>query len=220
MSARPLAVGLDHLDGLLRCAILRLRATYELSLDEFRGLYVSDEQVDALLRAQIRRLRARAADPGARAAQRLGCARGRACPGAGGARAGADGAGSELDRKYESLFAYLNNDVTLQWPTADLALRVLGDGPALRRAAAGQPAVRAGAAGAGRRNGRAPAGAAVRDRRERHRRATSRACRCRCRRPRGGERDAQRQGDLAAANGQRQPGAPCCSWKASPAPAG
>ncbi len=29
--------------------ILRLRATYQLSLDEFRGLYISDEQVDSFL---------------------------------------------------------------------------------------------------------------------------------------------------------------------------
>ncbi|HEX5796227.1 MAG TPA: hypothetical protein VFY19_10320, partial [Geminicoccaceae bacterium] len=135
MSARPLAVELDHLDGLLRCAILRLRATYELSLDEFRGLYVSDEQVDALLRAQIRAgyeppppipapeprsawaaLAAELAlEPAERGLVLMGLA-------------------PELDRKYETLFAYLNNDVTRKWPTADLALRVLGDGPALRHA--------------------------------------------------------------------------------------
>ena len=30
--------------------IIRLRATYQLSLDEFRGLYVGDAQVDALVR--------------------------------------------------------------------------------------------------------------------------------------------------------------------------
>ena len=36
-------------DRLLHREILRLRTRYQLSLDEFRGLYVSDEQVDALL---------------------------------------------------------------------------------------------------------------------------------------------------------------------------
>ena len=49
---RPLAAELDRLDALVHRAILRLRAGYELSLDEFRGLYVSDEQVDALVRAR------------------------------------------------------------------------------------------------------------------------------------------------------------------------
>jgi len=41
---------LQRLDWLLHREILRLRAIYQLSLDEFRGLYVSDAQVDALLR--------------------------------------------------------------------------------------------------------------------------------------------------------------------------
>ena len=31
----------------------------------------------------------------------------------------------EIDLKYETLFAYLNNDVTRKWPTCDLALRLL-----------------------------------------------------------------------------------------------
>ncbi len=30
----------------------------------------------------------------------------------------------EIDLKYETLFAYLNNDITRKWPTFDLALRV------------------------------------------------------------------------------------------------
>ena len=29
----------------------------------------------------------------------------------------------EIDLKYETLFAYLNNDITRKWPTFDLALR-------------------------------------------------------------------------------------------------
>ena len=40
-----------RLDALIERAILHLRARYQLSLDELRGLYVSDEQVDALLGA-------------------------------------------------------------------------------------------------------------------------------------------------------------------------
>ena len=37
------------LDAALAREVKRLRARYQLSLDEFRGLFVSDEQVDALL---------------------------------------------------------------------------------------------------------------------------------------------------------------------------
>jgi hypothetical protein len=35
-------LALSRLDLLIHREILRLRANYELSLDEFRGLYVSD----------------------------------------------------------------------------------------------------------------------------------------------------------------------------------
>ena len=31
----------------------------------------------------------------------------------------------EIDLKYETLFAYLNNDITRKWPTFDLALRIV-----------------------------------------------------------------------------------------------
>ena len=37
-------------DSLTEREVLRLRARYELSLDELRGMYISDAQVDALLR--------------------------------------------------------------------------------------------------------------------------------------------------------------------------
>src|SRR5215813_5309672 len=37
---------LRRLDLLLHREILRLRASYQLSLDELRGLYISDKQVD------------------------------------------------------------------------------------------------------------------------------------------------------------------------------
>ena len=40
-----------RLDALLELEILRLRARYQLSLDEQRGLYISDEQVDQLVQA-------------------------------------------------------------------------------------------------------------------------------------------------------------------------
>src|SRR5579863_962070 len=49
MSGRFDPSALARLDAALAGEVLRLRARYQLSLDEFRGLYVSDEQVDALL---------------------------------------------------------------------------------------------------------------------------------------------------------------------------
>src|SRR6185436_17310982 len=47
-----LSMALQRLDLLLHREILRLRAAYQLSLDEFRGLYISNEQVDQLVRQQ------------------------------------------------------------------------------------------------------------------------------------------------------------------------
>src|SRR5688572_19941511 len=44
-----LSAELQRLDLLLHREILRLRANYQLSLDEFRGLYVSDQQVNSLI---------------------------------------------------------------------------------------------------------------------------------------------------------------------------
>jgi hypothetical protein len=133
---RPLARELDRLDGLIHRAILRLRATYELSLDEFRGLYVSDEQVDALIRARA----APADDPPPLEAPEPE-------PDTPWARLAATfdlaplerdllllALAPELDRKYETLIAYINNDIGRKWPTADLAARVLGDTAACRAA--------------------------------------------------------------------------------------
>src|SRR5437588_11750620 len=47
--AEYLDAELRRLNLLLHREVLRLRAAYQLSLDEFRGLYVSDEQVDQLV---------------------------------------------------------------------------------------------------------------------------------------------------------------------------
>jgi hypothetical protein len=46
------ADALARLDARLAREVRRLRLRYQLTLDEFRGLYVSDEQVDALLATQ------------------------------------------------------------------------------------------------------------------------------------------------------------------------
>jgi hypothetical protein len=145
---------LRRLDLLLHREILRLKATYQLSLDEFRGLYISDEQVDQLVRqiadhhfpdqpvggeedqapdarslserAELLRLdtarRLPSGFPWCQLVQTFGLL-----------AAEADvlllAIASDLDVKYETLFAYLNNDVTRKWPTHDLALRLFGQDP-------------------------------------------------------------------------------------------
>ena len=132
---------LQRLDLLLHREILRMRAQYQLSLDEFRGLYVSDQQVDALLRDradspetvnpaeltnraielhQISRPLLPTEDRWSSLQDRfeliepemdilvLALA-------------------LEIHPKYETLFAYLNNDVTRKWPTCDLVLRLFAE---------------------------------------------------------------------------------------------
>jgi hypothetical protein len=122
---------LARLDALIHREALRLRGRYELSLDELRGLYITDEQVDALLRhrgapadfAAVPDIAAaRAADRSSRwhrLAQALELSDDErdmllVC------------LAPELDSKYETLYAYLNNDVSRRWPTAELATRLIG----------------------------------------------------------------------------------------------
>jgi hypothetical protein len=135
-------LALARLDRLLEREIVRLRARYQLSLDEFRGLYVSDEQVDQLVRA--------AADEAGRGPFAAATAEGGFLSSvseqpARWAELAARFAlqpldldlillalAPEIDLKYETLYAYLNNDVTRKWPTLDLAQRLLGHDPPSR----------------------------------------------------------------------------------------
>ena len=146
MDARQyLSVELQRLDLLLHREVLRLRAAYQLSLDEFRGLYISDEQVNQLID------RALNYDGTTSASEEL-------TQRAAALRAAANGSDDspwhklvrefslapteqdilllavapEIDLKYETLFAYLNNDITRRWPTFDLALRVCSMTPEQR----------------------------------------------------------------------------------------
>ncbi|HEX2093053.1 MAG TPA: ATP-binding protein [Longimicrobiaceae bacterium] len=133
---------LRRLDLLLHREILRLRAGYELSLDEFRGLYISDEQVDRLVDQALRgrgagegtaELTARAAALRAEAAARGGDSPLARLAGEFGLTpCEADvlllAMAPEIDLKYETLYAYLNNDIGRKWPTRDLALRLFADG--------------------------------------------------------------------------------------------
>ncbi len=134
---------LARLDLLIHREILRLRTRYELSLDEFRGLYISDKQVDALVMgarrkdglpdpagltteafALLERIAhspaGRSETPWYRLAASLGLS-----------RAQRDivlmALAPELDPKYEVLVAYLNNDVTRKLPTIELAGRLFAD---------------------------------------------------------------------------------------------
>jgi AAA+ superfamily predicted ATPase len=129
----PLAAQLARLDRRIELEILRLRARHQLSLDEFRGLYVSDEHVDQMLLegggAPVFK-----STPAERPAEgaRDDCARWRRLVDAFTLSPLEEdllllAAAPELDPRYETLYAYLNNDVTRKWPTVDLARRLLPD---------------------------------------------------------------------------------------------
>jgi len=130
---------LARLDLLLHRQILRLRASYQLSLDEFRGLYISDEQVDSLIN------QAAGHEYAIPTVAEL-TARAEAMRQANATKLGDDlpwqrvveefslspfeqdvlllALAPEIDLKYETLYAYLNNDVSRKWPTCDMALRL------------------------------------------------------------------------------------------------
>jgi len=133
---------LRRLDLLLHREILRLRARYQLSLDEFRGLYISDNQIDHLaqemppdqpLEKSISELTAKAMHLAAAGSPEL------ARDAAWSRLTGAFGLNlpeqdvlllalaPELHPKYETIYAYLNDDVTRKYPTVNLALRLFQD---------------------------------------------------------------------------------------------
>src|SRR5215470_4138726 len=143
-STPRLSIELKRLDLLLHREILRLRARYQLSLDEFRGLYISDEQVNGLIDQAVGN------KGGATFVDELT----RQAAGLKQTATQADGnerwdrviaefeltpierdilllaVAPEIDLKYETLYAYLNNDVTRKWPTCDLAVRLFSTIPA------------------------------------------------------------------------------------------
>ncbi len=115
------------LDAAIGSEIERLRGRYELSLDEFRGLYVSDEQVDQLLSARDPSTVVHAPSfptlqretPLSRLAGEFGLSP---------LEAGVVfvALAPELDQKYETLFAYLSDDVTRRYATIHLCRRLTG----------------------------------------------------------------------------------------------
>jgi hypothetical protein len=135
----PFSDELRRLDLLLHRELLRLRAGYQLSLDELRGIYISDEQVDALI--------ARAHPPGAptnieeltRAAEELRLRIGDSSPLASVAQrlelepferdALLVALAPELHLKYEALYGYLNNAAARRHATVDLMVRLCARAP-------------------------------------------------------------------------------------------
>jgi len=122
---------LARLDVLIHREILRLRARYRLSLDEYRGLYISDEQVDALIAQTEPAAGAGALTENAQAmAERIGDGSplGRVARTLGLDRFERDvllaALAPELDLKYETLYAYLNDSAIRPHLTMDLALRL------------------------------------------------------------------------------------------------
>ena len=137
---------LERLDLLIRRELPKVRARYELTQDEWRGLYVSDAQVEALLRSAdaagasdvlttradtlLQRLGARPefeTTPWSHLQRSLGLTR-LECDLVLAALA------AEFDPKYENLFAYLNNSVTRKWVCGDLAGRLFARHPVDRAA--------------------------------------------------------------------------------------
>ena len=123
------------LNARCRCEIARLRARYALGVDELHGLYTSDEQVDHLLDPQP-------ASNGEHAAALLDAAE-RAVAATPLAVIGCDLQldrdeiralmvilAPELDLRYATVFAYLNDDLTRRHATVDLCERIAGVSPA------------------------------------------------------------------------------------------
>ena len=128
---------LYRIDLLIEREILRLRCRYQLSLDEFRGLYISDRQVDQILNRRMHSDE----DPEYldQLSQQLQSLQDAQEPGP--LQHLADNfdlntlerdllflaLAPELDLKYETLYAYLNDDVGKKWPTLHIAQRLLDE---------------------------------------------------------------------------------------------
>jgi hypothetical protein len=129
---------LERLDLLLHLHVIRLRAARLLTDDDFRGLYIRDDQVDGLLKAPpetepeaVARLTARLARIEAEIRERATAGLPLSRLAAGCALSEFEcavlviAAAAEIDLRYETLYAYAQNDVTRKRPTVDLALKLL-----------------------------------------------------------------------------------------------
>jgi AAA+ superfamily predicted ATPase len=142
---------LGRLDLILHRQVRRLRAAHLLAEDPYRGLYIPDAQIDAILNAAHRaeagggigeRTNTEAItraieqarselDARTQATQQLRLPLLEMATRFGLSRFEMDvlliAIAPEIDLKYETLFAYVQNDVTRKRPTVDLALKLLGE---------------------------------------------------------------------------------------------
>jgi SpoVK/Ycf46/Vps4 family AAA+-type ATPase len=153
LASTPFDSPLDHIELELRWTALRLAIIVERSRRkrsvgppaEYRGLYVTDEEVDVLLAGAledasgVEQLLARANELRLEIDQRSAASRaaGRQTPLQ---QVAADFGLSEAEQRvlvlalapniepaYEKIYAYTNDDITRRWPTVGLALEVLSD---------------------------------------------------------------------------------------------
>lgn len=123
MSAGLLAAERAWLDACLRRDLHAQRAVYEMSAEEFKGLWVSEDLVTAYLAEHEEATLSVPSCPNegllAQLAARFGLTdRERALL--------VLAVAADIDGKYESIFAYLNGAVSRRWPTWSLACRLLG----------------------------------------------------------------------------------------------
>lgn len=134
-----MAAEFARLDALLARVVLAMRIRRALTQQEFRGMLVSDAQIDAALAGEGR---PRPDAVPARTPAAIGpptrwddlCDR---------LELGAAerdvlllGLAAQIDRRYEAVFAYLNDAMSLRAPTVDLALRVFEGLPGIAGALA------------------------------------------------------------------------------------
>ncbi len=148
---------LERLALMLHAEILRLRAASQLTENQFRGLYISDEQIDAMRDIaspdKTAGSNARSSAPALDALERhiAECEQRIDARCAATRRAGVDlplerltrifslsplerdalllAVAPELDARFETLYSYAQNDVTRKRPTVGLILRLLGTNP-------------------------------------------------------------------------------------------
>jgi SpoVK/Ycf46/Vps4 family AAA+-type ATPase len=161
----PFLTGAEHLLAemerfslMVHADILRLRVANQLTENQFRGLYVSDEQIDALLHVAAREQSSQNEADSALTTLRAISDRVIECEHSLAARSAASRAAEvvlplerlsgiyslskterdalllalapELDARFETLYSYAQNDVTRKRPTVGLILRLLRTNPA------------------------------------------------------------------------------------------
>ncbi|MGF6508589.1 ATP-binding protein [Paraburkholderia sp. 32] len=127
MTAARKQLPLHRLDVALAREIVRLRARYQLSLDEIRGLFISDEQVDALLARHGTASSDWASLPVREPHSAIDAIAARFRLDAMAIDMLLFALAPDVDPSYARIYAYLNDDVRRRWPTIDLAQRMFGD---------------------------------------------------------------------------------------------